>query len=94
MSGEYIGKSQNGCLPNITGRFVGGDVRTNIDGQPQYCDGAFTETQTPAGWAGGGNRFSQVSFDASRSSSIYGNGWFSGTKVIPAGIGVSYIIKY
>lgn len=93
MSGEYIGQSQNGCLPNITGWIY--------DGYGSYmsmeASGAFYWSGSTARQARGEDSGSHpyiTNFDASRSNSIYGNGWFSGTKVIPAGTGVSYIIKY
>lgn len=99
MSGEYIGKSQNGCLPNITGVYnrhsgYGNIVSDNTSSGAFYFD-------TSTAWSGksvhpsdSNYSVNNVKFDASRSNSIYGSGWFSGTKVIPAGTGVSYIIKY
>lgn len=90
MTGEYIGKSTNGVLPNITGGFT-----TDSNGGA-FSDGAFYAGET-SGSNGYGSHvigLRAIYLDASRSSSIYGNGWYAGTKVIPAGSGVSYIIKY
>lgn len=91
MSGEYIGQSQNGCLPNITGSIGTAESHNAVSG-------AFYDGTTSGGLYHRANSDGKVvqtiDFNASRSNSIYGNGWFDGTKVIPAGTGVSYIIKY
>lgn len=96
MTGEYIGKSTNGVLPNITGSFGNGAEYRN-PGNLTNATGAFSSLGTAYGRdsdGGGSGRAYGLSFDASRCSSIYGHGWYDGTKVIPAGSGVSYIIKY
>lgn len=88
MTGEYIGKSTNGVLPNITGYIA---PNSNVTyGGAFYYDG----NESSNGYGSHVSSHAKIGFDASRSSSIYGNGWYDGTKVIPAGSGVSYIIKY
>ena len=99
MTGEYIGKSTNGVLPNITGGIDAGySGNSNFLGLFNNGSGCFAVSgnynqRYPSPLSGGVN-YTGMSFDASRSSSIYGNGWYDGKKVIPAGSGVSYIIKY
>lgn len=90
MSGDYVGQSTNGTLPNITGSIAG------AGGGNYSASGAFTSSPSNSqGWgnASGTNSFN-FSFNASRSSSIYGYGWFGGEKVIPASVGMTYCIKY
>lgn len=90
MRGVYIGQTSNGVLPNITGTFY---IDVYGGGQPT---GAFTRDSNynvpnHQNWAAEGWR---MVFDASRSNSMYGNGWFDGTRVVPSSVGMSYCIKY
>lgn len=100
MSGGYIGKTTPGVLPNITGytslssngsnNYLGGFVMT---GGSLY---GTSEVSSGSGQGGGGNHTNgkRLRIDASRSSSIYGFGWFDGDRVVPASIGALFVIKY
>jgi hypothetical protein len=93
MSGEYIGKSTQGTLPNISLQF---DAESTVG---YNTLGGMMQSKTQLDYYGldGGNRGMSVfrySGSANHQNSIYGSGWYNGTKVIPAGSGVSYIIKY
>jgi microcystin-dependent protein len=94
MFGEYIGKSTNGVLPNITGNING---ISEEFAQMGTASGAFRKenniTQNTPTFSGDGNS-GVISFNASRSNSIYGNGWFGGERVVPASVGMTYCIKY
>lgn len=74
-------------LPNITGEY-----RNNCGDGPNDTDGAIyvTNSRNNAWWTGATNvaRYNQLNFDASRSSSIYGNS----TTVQPQAIKVLYYI--
>ena len=60
------GSDKSAGLPNITGTFAGGDLPT--------ATGAFTDLGQNGSKVGAGSaQFRNKSFDASRSSSIYGN---------------------
>lgn len=91
MTGEYVGKSTNGVLPNITGSLFGAKGGSNPSGTgaiavyPQSYEGTY---------GSGGGQYYNWDFNASRSNSMYGNGWFNGEKVIPASVGMTYCIKY
>lgn len=64
--GSAVGTTVEAGLPNITGTFCGGDTA--------IATGAFTSlgnNSSPVG--SGSSRFKSFDFDASRSSSIYGN---------------------
>ena len=84
---NYIGQTTPGVLPNITGSFKG-SIGQNADGAFYTADGGTD------GYGSQVHSEPRVYFDASRSNSIYGNGWFSAERVIPNGVGVAYIIKY
>lgn len=92
MTSEYIGQSSNGVLPNITGKLA------NYAIQGTDASGAFAAVDTVSSSAYDSSNHSRqasnASFDASRSNSIYGNGWYSGARVVPASIGMTYCIKY
>lgn len=100
MTGEYIGETTPGVLPNITGytslssngssNYLGGFVMT---GGSLY---GTSEVSSSSGQGGGKNHTNgkRLRIDASRSSSIYGSGWFNGDRVVPASIGLAFIIKY
>lgn len=90
MAGDYVGQSTEGVLPNITGQFA-------TSGTNQSGSGAiwYTQVSTGAqGWSGTGASNGQWDFNANRSNSMYGSGWFEGRKVVPASVGMSYCIKY
>ena len=67
-SGNFIPES----LPNITGLFNGAD----LNGDSAVSSGAFLDTENNAGGVGSGTSTIErrITFDASRSSSIYKNG--------------------
>lgn len=100
MTGEYIGKITPGVLPNITGYtslssngsndYLGGFVMT---GGSLY---GTSEVSSGHGQGGGGNHANgkRLRINASRSSSIYGNGWYDGDRVVPASVGTLFVIKY
>lgn len=72
-------------LPNITGTFYGNQAAL-ADGY-----GAFVTGSNPyGGYVSAGNLNNQMQFDASRSSSIYGNS----STVQPQSIKVFILIKY
>lgn len=92
MLGSYIGQTSNGVLPNITGKLA------NYAIQGINASGAFTAVDTTSSSAYDSSNHSRqasnASFDASRSNSIYGGGWFDGTRVVPSSVGMNYCIKY
>lgn len=72
-------------LPNITGQFQGGDQNYT------YANGAFSnEGNTKSTISGSTTNLNKVSFDASRSSSIYG----ASTTVQPPAIQLIPQIKF
>ena len=76
-------------LPNITGLFNYGQ----IDGGGGFgASGAFTATRLNTGTGYGNNRFGcpQISFNASRSSTVYG----SSSTVTPLSLTTKLILKY
>ena len=94
MDGNYVGQTTNGVLPNITGNLNG---ISEEFAQMGTASGAFRKenniTQNSPTFSGNGNS-GVVSFNASRSNSMYGNGWFSGERVVPSSVGMTYCIKY
>lgn len=96
MAGKYIGKTTQGVLPNIKGSVnnVQGAVMT-IDSNYGKC---FNESYISSGWtyynaANPGNRVN-INFNAGLHNNIYGRGWYDGGRVVPASVGMMYIIKY
>lgn len=90
MPSNYVGQSTEGVLPNITGQFA-------TSGTNQSGSGAiwYTQASTGAqGWSGTGASNGRWDFNANRSNSMYGGGWFEGRKVVPASVGMTYCIKY
>lgn len=84
--GKDVGKNIQAGLPNITGNFNSG--RINETG---VVSGAFYVSAQNTGFtSGGGNYGYYCSFDASRSSSIYGNS----TTVQPPSKTVHICIRY
>lgn len=102
MDSSYIGQSTDGVLPNITGTWhapsVSGSARppvlNNGTGAVYTNDGTYIESDYAVSSTNSYRSYHQQGFDASRSSSIYGNGWFNGTRVVPASVGMTYCIKY
>ena len=89
MSGSYIGKTSDGVLPNITGSIGSAESHNGVSG-------AFYNGSNRSGLFHRANQgtAADINFSASRSSSIYGSGWFDGTRVVPASVGMNYCIKY
>lgn len=80
-----LGNLTGAGLPNITGHFISvDDNRTN----QEYVTGAFYVDNNRIGTDGGGTEDAGISFDASRSSSIYGNS----STVQPQSVKVLYYI--
>lgn len=87
-AGTYVSAG----LPNITGVFVDG-TNTWYPNMRKNLDGAFYAKGTTSEQCTGGNSGTSSyinGFDASRSSSIYGNS----TTVQPASLTSRYYIKY
>lgn len=72
MSDSEIGKAYNAGLPNIEGTFIGGKTDSSAT-DTQEQTGVFKIDKTVATYQGGNGPMACYSFDASRSSSIYGN---------------------
>lgn len=87
-TGHALGASEDGALPNITGKFGG----WRPDTSPPIASGAFANgtNSSSIGNTAAGSSISERTFDASRSSLIYKDGQ---TKVDPANVRVNYIIK-
>jgi microcystin-dependent protein len=86
---KSIGQSIEAGLPNITGTFRG--IGQNIANSDSYESGAFKAINEDKAFQGAdGNDAKKWDFDASRSSSIYGNS----DTVQPPAIIVNYFIKY
>ena len=79
-----VGTVKSAGLPNITGQVTGGKNR-NSSGAFKYI-GEASSVYNP----GGDSKFDQFSFDASRSSSVYGNS----TTVQPPALTLLPCIKY
>lgn len=102
MAGDYVGKSTEGVLPNITGKFMIGATNNTNDytGGILGTEGAFSSDWSASNNSlGGGSGYStnrRAIFDASRSSALYNGaaGWYGGAKVVPASVGMNYCIKY
>lgn len=90
MDSAYIGQVTNGVLPNILGEFYTRSV-ANPSGAFYY---EASTASNPAGTGASATTVARVAFNAGRYSSIYGYGWYDGTRVIPASIGMTYCIKY
>lgn len=91
MVSSYVGQSSNGVLPNITGSFYGGKGASN----PNATGAIAVYKQSYEGiYGSGGGQYYNWDIDASRSSYIYGGGWYDGTRVVPASVGMTYCIKY
>lgn len=90
MDSSYVGHVTNGVLPNILGEFYTRSV-ANPSGAFRY---EASTASNPAGSGSAATDVARVSFNAARYSSIYGNGWYEGTRVIPASVGMTYCIKY
>lgn len=88
MSGSYIGQSTIGCLPDHTHN---PPYWTN-DSSGHHALGDYPNGHVPNDAKP--NIYGYGKPTSGASDSIYGNGWYSGAKVVPAGTGVSYIIKY
>lgn len=83
-----VGRTVEAGLPNITGSF---GAMTYTNGQPIGVFKSNDENTNQVQEGGGNNkRFVRFSFDATRSSSIYGNS----NTVQPPAIKMQYIIKY
>ena len=80
-----VGTYKSAGLPNITGQVTGGK-NINSSGAFKYISAASSFYNPP----GNNNNFGQFSFDASRSSSIYGNS----TTVQPPALTLLPCIKY
>ena len=94
MEESYIGQITRGVLPNIKGNIgiknQGGAGFTDHTGAFYASFTAKYATVTGSSTEATGN----AAFDAGRSSSVYGNGWFNGERVVPASVGMTYCIKY
>ena len=91
-TGGGLGTKFLGSLPNITGYIHATERSQGSD----YAGGAFAATQDWYWSFGGGTvgiNDKIYDIDASRSSSIYGNGGYEGV-VIPNSITMRYFIKY
>ena len=95
MADEYMGQTTNGVLPNITGSINA--PSNTVDGQGIGVSGAFYgtgSTSTPWYYANTHTGIQLAGFNAARSSTIYGHGWYSGERVVPASVGMKFVIKY
>jgi hypothetical protein len=88
MWGEFIGQTTDGTLPNITG--TAGIYWTQAEATGAF----FVDTVHKNSEKNDPHGHNNLGFDASRSSSLYGNGWYSGARVIPASVGMNYCVKY
>ena len=84
-----VGTVKSAGLPNITGNFY------TYTYKPSWASGAFTKTisnanSSPSVYTSPNDPFTMFDFNASRSSSIYGNS----DTVQPPAIVMNYIIKY
>ena len=87
---DTAGTVKSAGLPNITGQVRGLDYATNT-GATDQTFGAFQVDSRSAGTsAGGGSYVAKASFNASRSSAIYGNS----NTVQPKSVTVKFCIKY
>ena len=84
----YIGQKTDGSLPNIKGNLA--NTAINYAGWSDMS-GPFNVTSFSAYASVGNITGSKITFDASRSSSVYTDGQ---TKVKSAGVYVMYCIKY
>ena len=93
IQGSYIGQTSNGVLPNITGSAGVYSLQRNASSTQS---GALYNTgATYYGYGSSTNNTGlTVNIDASRSSSIYGAGWFDGTRVVPASVFNAVIHTY
>jgi len=93
-SGNNVGSYQRDALPNITG-IIG--TNHNYAGAPNFgsSSGAFSPSKAVHGRdseIGSSSLSRSASFDASRSSAVYGRD--DATEAHPKNVGVNYIIKY
>ena len=99
MQGSYIGQTSNGVLPNITGSFYNafGGLIVGF-GDQTVKSGAFYTTSLGTYKvmknSDGNAAAYAMNFSANRSNSMYGNGWYSGGRVVPSSVGMNYYIKY
>ena len=91
MLGSYVGQSSNGCLPNITGSLTGAKGASNPSGTGAIAVYGRSYEGT---YGSGGGQYYSWDFNAARSNSMYGSGWFDGERVVPASVGMTYCIKY
>ena len=91
MLGSYVGQSSNGVLPNITGSLYGAKGGSNPSGTGAI---AVYGQNYEGTYGSGGGQYYSWDFNAARSNSMYGNGWFDGARVIPSSVGMTYCIKY
>ena len=105
MQGSYIGQTSNGVLPNITGDFGSVTYLTkyNTNDPRMYANGAMgivdraalnNEYSHVTSSQGSNRKVFGYTLNAGRSNSIYAGGWFDGTRVVPASVGMNYCIKY
>jgi microcystin-dependent protein len=105
MDGQYVGQSTNGVLPNITGDFGSVTYLTkyNTNDPQMYANGAMgivdraalnNEYSHVTSSQGSNRKVFGYTLNAGRSNSIYAGGWFDGTRVVPASVGMTYYIKY
>lgn len=102
MDASYVGQSTNGVLPNITATWhtvsASGTARQpvvyNGTGAVYTNDSTYIESSYALSATNSYRCYHEQGFNASRSNSMYGNGWFSGERVVPSSVGMTYCIKY
>jgi hypothetical protein len=93
MVGEFIGKNTSGVLPNIEGGLGSAGAGAF---QTRQSNGAFRSDDSYGYYIQGkaGDGSATFSFKASWSNLIYGHGWYDGDRVVPASVGMMFVIKY
>ena len=96
MDDEYVGQYCPGVLPDIQGSLtpilVFGDT-TDAKGCFKSSENPMVNMRTGSEIASFGG--ASIKLKASDYNSIYSQyNWFSGERVIPASLGVKYIVKY
>lgn len=101
MLNSYIGQSTKGAAPQIEGAFDfinWNPANLTVTGsfEKDGCSQGISGGLNTGGCWGGGWGTNNRKFKASNSSNLYDNAltWFSGERIIPASVGMYYIIKY
>lgn len=96
---DLVGRNDPGSLPNIAGGINLG-CEGNYNGETKDGWGALLPVGNQANVvrmssSGRAQRDYGISFDATRSSYLYGNRYFDGARVVPASLFIpGFIVKY